>query len=235
MYGDGNLRATVAGKTIFDSWDEPSNKRRAPVPLSLGAKPVPIVVEYRALGAGNVVSLHWSVEGGAQFVVGTESLATDERGYKRKPKHKPGQGLLFENFEGQSFETLRKQAVVSGISTFLGWSAAMEGAASDQSSVRYTGWLTAPKPGKYRLHASGDDGCRVWLDDGIVIDRWNSLQVGTAEVEFTKEPVALRFEGRQEWYDKAYVLMWQPPGLDKAIPIPPSAFALPTAKTRPRK
>ncbi|MBC7855603.1 MAG: hypothetical protein IAF94_19405 [Pirellulaceae bacterium] len=34
---------------------------------------------------------------------------------------------------------------------------------SDYFSVRWTGWLKAPRPGRYRLISYADDSIRVWL------------------------------------------------------------------------
>jgi len=39
-------------------------------------------------------------------------------------------------------------------------------------SVRWTGKLTAPKSGTYKLILSADDGCRLFLDGKKVIDHW---------------------------------------------------------------
>jgi hypothetical protein len=62
-------------------------------------------------------------------------------------------------------------------------------------SMRWTGWLKAPNPGKYTLQLESDEGARLWLDGKRLIDRWQSaagkLQV---EVELTGQPQALRIE-----------------------------------------
>jgi len=39
-------------------------------------------------------------------------------------------------------------------------------------SVRWTGTLTAPVSGKYKLILTADDGCRLYLDDKLLIDHW---------------------------------------------------------------
>jgi beta-glucosidase len=41
-------------------------------------------------------------------------------------------------------------------------------------SVRWTGKLSAPKTGVYKLNAMHTDGMRVYLDDKLIIDNWKS-------------------------------------------------------------
>ena len=44
----------------------------------------------------------------------------------------------------------------------------------DNFSVRWTRQVSFP-PGYYRLSARSDDGVRVWLDDNLVIDKWQVM------------------------------------------------------------
>lgn len=39
-------------------------------------------------------------------------------------------------------------------------------------SVRWTGTLTPPASGQYKLILTADDGCRLYLDDKLLIDHW---------------------------------------------------------------
>ncbi len=43
---------------------------------------------------------------------------------------------------------------------------------ADSFSVRWTGKLTAPKSGTYRIGVEVDDGCRLWIGGALVIDAW---------------------------------------------------------------
>lgn len=68
------------------------------------------------------------------------------------------------------------------------WSAAppvTELSRSDYS-VRWTGTLVAPAPGKYQLILTADDGCRLYLDDKPLIDHWvdSAATPNIAEVDF---------------------------------------------------
>src|SRR5262249_1996671 len=53
----------------------------------------------------------------------------------------------------------------------------------DFFSIRWTGWLKAPKVGKYALRLEADDGARLWLDGRLLIDRWQGGVPKSREVE----------------------------------------------------
>jgi WD40 repeat protein len=63
----------------------------------------------------------------------------------------------------------------------------------DSFSVRWTGWLKAPRPGRYTLLLESDDGSRLWLDGRRLIDRRTEGK-SQVEVELTGKPQALRIE-----------------------------------------
>jgi beta-glucosidase len=54
------------------------------------------------------------------------------------------------------------------------WSDTSPAAALSRSdySVRWTGTLAAPASGRYQLILTADDGCRLYLDDRLIIDHW---------------------------------------------------------------
>jgi beta-glucosidase len=53
-------------------------------------------------------------------------------------------------------------------------------------SVRWTGTLVAPSSGKYQLILTADDGCRLYLDDKLLINHWvdSGATPNIAEVSF---------------------------------------------------
>jgi beta-glucosidase len=44
-------------------------------------------------------------------------------------------------------------------------------------TARWTGMLTAPETGEYRLRFASENGYRIWIDDKLIVDEW---QVGDA-------------------------------------------------------
>ncbi|HEY4414910.1 MAG TPA: glycoside hydrolase family 3 C-terminal domain-containing protein [Verrucomicrobiae bacterium] len=59
------------------------------------------------------------------------------------------------------------------------------GFSQSEFSVRWTGTLTPPASGRYQLILTADDGCRLFLDDKILIDHWvdSAANPLTAEVD----------------------------------------------------
>ncbi|MDT8369788.1 MAG: glycoside hydrolase family 3 N-terminal domain-containing protein [Longimicrobiales bacterium] len=53
------------------------------------------------------------------------------------------------------------------------------GLRTDWYSVRWTGTLTAPEGGVRRLGVEGNDGYRLWVDDALVLDRWEETSYDT--------------------------------------------------------
>lgn len=54
----------------------------------------------------------------------------------------------------------------------------------DYYSVRWTGRLTAPETGLFRIGLSGDDGYRLYVDGELLIDNWRKQSVGQTTVPY---------------------------------------------------
>lgn len=89
-----------------------------------------------------------------------------------------GGGLKGEYFKGKKFE----QKLFERIDPTIYFNSKDEintnlpaGAArlDNNFSVRWTGRVKAPGTGSYRFSTNSDDGIRVYLNDTLVIDRWN--------------------------------------------------------------
>ena len=55
-----------------------------------------------------------------------------------------------------------------------GYDAPVAGLAADEFSVRWTRTVNFAA-GYYRISVRADDGVRLWLDDGLLIDRWEDM------------------------------------------------------------
>ena len=65
-------------------------------------------------------------------------------------------------------------------------------------SVRWSGYLKAPVSGKHTIGMYADGGVRIWLNDRLVLDKWNArgLQFYSVEVPFEagrKMPVKIEY------------------------------------------
>jgi beta-glucosidase len=92
-------------------------------------------------------------------------------------------------------------------------------------SAAWTGTLTPPTTGRYRFSLDSDDGSRLYVNGGRVIDNWRDQSGGsvTGTVELTAgRPVPIRVEYYQAGGDSHLRLGWQPPG---AVPDPAAVKA----------
>jgi beta-glucosidase len=132
------------------------------------------------------------------------------------PEGAAGRGLRGEYFAGRR---LRGQPALvrTDRQVQFDWdaSAPAPGIPRNNFSVRWTGTLIPPVTGRYRLSVSADDGCRLFVDDRIVIDHWVDGAVSTqsAMVDLTAgRAVPIRLEYYQAGGDAAVRLSWTPPG-----------------------
>ena len=92
-----------------------------------------------------------------------------------------GEYFTNPNLEGTPF-LVRADSIVN-----FAWfnDAPAHGMPQEDFSIRWHGNLLAPKTGKYSLYISGDDGFRLYIDDEMMIDKWNDgWKTGSAQVEF---------------------------------------------------
>ena len=81
----------------------------------------------------------------------------------------------------------------------------------DPYSVRWTGELIAPKSGEFQIGLEGNDGFRLYMDEKIVIDRWNkqSYHRDLVNYSFKKgKKYTLRVEFRETQGEGKIKLLW---------------------------
>lgn len=86
-------------------------------------------------------------------------------------------------------------------------------------SIRWSGTLRPEVTGEYELSFTSDDGCRLWIDDKLVIDAWGVHSVRS-------DKAAIRLEAGKDykivseyWNERDYAvakLSWRPPVTEKA-------------------
>ena len=133
-----------------------------------------------------------------------------------------GTGVLGEYYDGANFEhlvTRRRDATLA-----FDWHHAppVPGVPAEYFSVRWTGWLVPPASGRYLLHATVDDGVRIWLNDKLVMDEWRPQPVRTftTTVELTAGVAyKLRVDYYQDILDTSMRITWERPD----VPMKPPA------------
>jgi beta-glucosidase len=84
------------------------------------------------------------------------------------------------------------------------------------SSIRWSGYLKAPRDGVYRLRFMSNAGYRIWLGDKPIVDAWDvtdspSIEAGSATLR-AGQVVPIRIEAVQRGARGSQKLVWSPPG-----------------------
>jgi beta-glucosidase len=88
---------------------------------------------------------------------------------------------------------------------------------ADSFSVRWTGKMTAPKTGEYRVGATVNNGCRLWVDDVLVVDDWKDAGPRTLMKELRMragKSYSLKLEFFERVGEAEARLVWVMPGTD---------------------
>ena len=67
-------------------------------------------------------------------------------------------------------------------------------------SIRWSGTLVAPFSGEYELNMKCSDGCRVYMDDKLIIDDWNAHKLEDKRVNVSLE-AGKEYKFRIEYFD----------------------------------
>lgn len=91
------------------------------------------------------------------------------------PMPETGTGLLAEYYDNIDLTKLVTTRVDKHINFF--WFSGMEPAPGvkkdDSFSVRWTGYIKPPSTGEYKFYVNRDNGVRLWINNELVIDKWN--------------------------------------------------------------
>ena len=82
---------------------------------------------------------------------------------------------------------------------------------ADHYSVRWTGELTAPETGEFEIGLEGNDGFRLYLDNKLLIDRWNKQSHHTDVINYSFKKgtkYAVRIEFRETQGEGKIKLVW---------------------------
>jgi len=88
----------------------------------------------------------------------------------------------------------------------------------DNFDAMWTGFVEAPQSDVYVLEAEADDGVRVWIEENLVLDGWDSVAGvdGTVRLEAgRKYPIRVAYH--EEDLEASVRLYWSSPGMPKQI------------------
>lgn len=101
-------------------------------------------------------------------------------------------------------------------------SSPIEGIASSNYSVRWTGSLVVPTDGSYTFYTEADDGMRVTIDGQQVVNKWTweshlGVEQASNAITLTAGDHAIVVESNQGTGGSKAVLRWSGPGITKRV------------------
>ncbi|HEY0715568.1 MAG TPA: PA14 domain-containing protein [Polyangia bacterium] len=97
---------------------------------------------------------------------------------------------------------------------------------TDMYSIRWTGKVTAPADGAYTFFTESDDGVVLWVNDQMIINRWQIQSVATASGQVMLKagtPTNIKLEYFDDHGEGIVRLSWSGPSLARQI-VPVSAL-----------
>jgi prepilin-type N-terminal cleavage/methylation domain-containing protein len=138
-------------------------------------------------------------------------------------------GLLASYFTNNALSGAPfSQQMESAINYNWGTGSPMAGMGTDNFSVRWTGFVTAPSSGTYTFAVTSDDGERLYVDNSLIIDHWvpQGPTTWTATVTLAAgQKVPIAYEIFENSGGAVAKLEWIIPG-GSQVPIPASALSL---------
>ncbi|APW39155.1 hypothetical protein RD110_19660 [Rhodoferax koreense] len=134
-----------------------------------------------------------------------------------------GTGLLAQYFDNPN---LLGTPVMQSVNVpFVSWGAAAPvlGVPADNFSIRWSGMVEAPVTGNVQFRAYADDGMRLWIDNKLLVDAWNtpnsdSATISVPMVAGRRYAVTLEYNERRG--NAAMRLEWKPPGSSLWTAVP---------------
>ena len=149
-------------------------------------------------------------------VTGYESIPSE---FLSPPDAKPGQhGLKAEYFNNMTLEGAPVLTRIDDTVNFdWGGGSPAPDVVSDRFSARWTGFLTPPETGTYKLGIISDDGMRLSIDDRIILEDWRDHASRTKDKEMNLQAgrsYMLKIEFYENYLEAVAKLVWVPPNVD---------------------
>lgn len=107
----------------------------------------------------------------------------------------------------------------------------LTGISDNNFSVRWTGYITPPETGTFKLYTSTDDGVRLWLNDSLLIDAWRdqgTTEYASSNLTLTKGQY---YPFKLEYYENGggavARLRWEGPGTGGKVAVAAQYYQAP--------
>ncbi|MEO8415956.1 MAG: PA14 domain-containing protein, partial [Ginsengibacter sp.] len=94
------------------------------------------------------------------------------------------------------------------------------GISVDSFKARFSGFVQSIDSGRYTFYVNSDDGCRLWINNQLVIDKWIDKSVSDDSTIITLPKctkITIKIEYYENLYDAACILKWSGPGIVKQV------------------
>jgi endoglucanase len=98
-----------------------------------------------------------------------------------------GEGLFGDYYTGEDFDTLVFSRIDPKIDFKWGYDAPDASLPNDFFSVRWSGSIEATYTEEFTFYENSDDGCRLYINDRLVIDKWGK----EAATEYASDKISL--------------------------------------------
>jgi GH35 family endo-1,4-beta-xylanase len=122
-----------------------------------------------------------------------------------------GNGLQGQYFATPDLTGAPQVQIDSGVDFDWGSGSPVAGIPADQFSVRWNGWVEAPKTESFTFTVKADDGARLWVNGQLLIDRFesNSVSEATGSIDLIAgRRYAIQLEYREATGDAEVHLQW---------------------------
>lgn len=197
---DDGVRVWVDDQLVIDAWKDQAQPNTSTGDIYLPAGLHTIVVEYYEHTGGASAHVWWR---------STETFGSWRGQYFDNPNLVGGPALERDdpvNYKGVGLD------FDWGVEPPVDWMP------DDNFSIRWTRTVDFT-PGYYRFVLQADDGARLWIDDGIVIDKWQDMDYELHYVDGTylagQHTIKLAY---YEHTGSARIRFWWEPGSDDDAP-----------------
>lgn len=144
-------------------------------------------------------------------------------------------GIAGRYYSGTAFQKLVAERIDAELDFDWRNAAPVRGVPADRFSVRWEGWLKAPKDGNYSIFVIANDGVRLELDGRRWIDRWTDAgwqnYYGTADAWLASGWHRLQVEMYDQSGGARLLLRLGVEGQEKPLDLEKLLFHIPAAAT----
>ena len=224
---DEGVRLWVDGQLIIDHWG--SSGTSSGTVSMIGGVRYPIRLEFQELTVNAHVKLYWASERQDYEIIPASQLYPATLTPTPTPSNGTGlQGEYFDNDDLTVWKLTRTDATVD-----FNWGTGSPDPSIDGGyfSVRWTGFVEPRFSETYTFYIDEDEGARLWVNEKLLIDQWNSIGQFNGTIALTGGvKYSFRLEYRELTYNAWVHLYWSSPTQYKQI-IPQSQLFLPTGPT----